>query len=225
MKIPWYKRIMSYLTDMHVESTSSKYNEQLHVVLSKGRYQLLTPNAIYSFSDKYDNYRLTFEQINLPTHEDIEVLVLGLGLASIPFMLEKKFNKSYNYTCVEIDDAVVYLASKYVFPDLKSEIQVINADAQHFVQWTTQKYDMVCIDIFVDDKIPDVFLDDEFLSRIDEILCENGTILFNHLSMTSKDKVEANVYLKNVFLPHYINGMGLPVLGNTMMINDKTIVK
>jgi spermidine synthase len=225
MKLPWYKKAISYLMDVHIETTSSKYNEQLHVVLSKGRYQLLTPNAIYSFADKYDNYRMTFEKIQLPAQPEVEVLVLGLGLASIPYMLEKKFSKKYSYTCVEIDDAVIYLSSKYVFPDLKSEVQVVSADAQHFVQWTSQKFDMICIDIFVDDTIPEVFLHDDFLCDIDEILCDDGIILFNHLSMTSKDKANSNAYFKHVFQKHYPEGAGLNVLGNTMMINRKSVIK
>ncbi len=225
MKISFWQRIWSYVTDVHVETASSKYNESLHVVISKGRYQLLTPNAIYSFADKYDNYRKTFEQIILPDAEHTHVLVLGLGLASIPYMLEQTFGRKYEYTCVEIDESVIYLASKYVLPDLKSDMQMIQADASHFVYITSEKYDLICVDIFVDDTIPDVFLDDDFLSILDEVLTEDGIILFNHLSMTNKDKSKMEAYKNAVFMPHYPEGIALDIIGNTMMINRKDVLK
>jgi spermidine synthase len=225
MKISFWRRLWSYVTDVHVETTSSKYNENLHVVISKGRYQLLTPNAIYSFADKYDNYRKTFDQIKLPDSEQTHVLVLGLGLASIPYMLEQTFGRHYEYTCVEIDEAVVYLASKYVLPDLKSDMQMIQADAFPFVHMTSEKYDIICVDIFIDDTIPSVFLDDDFLSILDEILTEDGIILFNHLSMTGKDKSKMEAYRDAVFIPHYPEGVALDIIGNTMMINREEVLK
>ena len=55
MKQPLWKRWLSYLFEIHVESTSSDYNPHLHVSLNNGRYQLSTANAIYSFEDLYDN--------------------------------------------------------------------------------------------------------------------------------------------------------------------------
>jgi spermidine synthase len=221
MKITFFKKLLSYVFDVHVETISSKYNENLHVVISQGRYQLLTPNAIYSFADKYSNYSSTFEQIKLPSHDSVDVLILGLGLGSIPFMLEKKFGKKYNYTCVEIDESVIYLASKYILPDLSSDMQLMQADAYYFTHVTSEKYDIVCVDIFIDDVIPAIFLDDDYLCALDELLTDDGIILFNHLSMTSKDVSKMEAYKKDIFMPHYPSGVALAVSGNTMFINRK----
>ena len=115
---PLIKRILSYIKDIPIVSTSSEYNEILDLYLVKGRYQLCTENAIYSYGDKYDNFANAFKQIDLDKVND--VLILGLGLASIPYILETIHQKAFNYTGVEIDDEVIYLASKYVIDDLKS---------------------------------------------------------------------------------------------------------
>ena len=113
MKQPKWKRLLSYLFEIHIESTSSDYNPHLYVSLQKGRYQLSTANAIYSFEDLYDNFSDAFKEIDLDQLNVQNVLILGFGLGSIPIILEQKFNKKYFYTGVEIDEEVLYLANKY----------------------------------------------------------------------------------------------------------------
>jgi spermidine synthase len=224
MKPPLLKSLWSYITDVHIESMSSDYNEELHVLLSKGRYQLCTPNAIYSYGDKYDNFTETFNQLRLDdTIKD--VLILGFGLGSIPYMLEKKYGKRYSYTGVEIDDTVIYLASKYVLDDLKSEVQIINADAWNFVQLTEYRYDMICVDIFIDDKIPKIFLTTEFLEIIQSNLTENGILLFNHLGMRQQDADAAMKYHDEIFNKQFPNSVALKVVDNYMMLNNRNHLK
>ena len=134
MKPSLVQRLISYITDVHIESVTSDYNETLEVLISHGRYQLCTPNAIYSYADKYDNYRESFNKMKLPDHPDTNILLLGFGMGSIPYMLEKVFLKKYVYTGVEIDPMIIYLASKYTLVDLHSEISIIEADAAYFIK-------------------------------------------------------------------------------------------
>jgi hypothetical protein len=149
---------LSYITDIHLESVSSDYNESLEVLLSHGRYQLCTPNAIYSYADKYDNFRDCFAQLHFE-HATVKNVLIPWVLVWEAFHIcwKKNSHKKYAYTGVEIDDAVIYLASKYVLNDLTSEIEMVQADAWSYVVQSGMTYDMICIDIFVDDKIPEVF--------------------------------------------------------------------
>ncbi|MBL0084938.1 MAG: hypothetical protein IPP37_21995 [Saprospiraceae bacterium] len=153
MKQPFYKNWLSYFTEVPIVSTGSDYNEVLDLFLVKGRYQLCTEKAIYSYGDKYDNFANAFRQIDLEGVND--VLVLGLGLASIPYILEKIHHKNFVYTGVEIDEEVVYLASKYVLDELKSEVHVYTTDAYTFLCMNESRYDLICMDVFVDDLIPE----------------------------------------------------------------------
>ncbi len=224
MKPPLLKALWSYISDVHIESMSSDYNESMHVYLSKGRYQLCTPNAIYSYGDKYDNFTETYNQLRLDAHIK-DVLILGFGLGSIPYMLEKKFNKRYSYTGVEIDETVIYLASKYVLDELQSEVQLINTDAWNFVQQCEYRYDMICVDIFIDDKIPKIFLSHEFLESIASNLTDNGILLFNHLGMRQKDAEAAMKYHDDVFNKVFPESVALKVVDNYMMLNNKNLLK
>lgn len=217
MEIPKWKHWLSYLMEVHLESSSSEHNEELHVTLNKGRLQLSTPNAIYSYADKYENFYKTFEQIEL--NDSIEdVLILGFGLGSIPYMLEEKFGKKYRYTGVELDEEVIYLASKYVLSDLNSDVMLIEADAINYMHQCTQAFDMICIDIFVDDQIPDVFLTTDFLHLVKNSLTDNGLVVFNHLADRTSYEEKARKYFEDVFAAVFPDGQYLQVLGNGMMI-------
>src|SRR5690625_1004287 len=106
--LPNWKKWLSYLTPVHLETTGSAINDVLEVYLVRNRLRLTTHDAIYSYDDQYLNYTKTFKMLNLPA-DGAEVLILGFGLGSIPIMLEKKFKKKYNYTAVEIDETVLSL--------------------------------------------------------------------------------------------------------------------
>ena len=94
--LDWFKKYWSYISPVHLESIQGLENQTLSVYMSNGRYQLTTENAIYSYDDLYANFSLAFEKLDWKQFpEKSHVLVLGLGLGSIPYMLEKKFKKKF----------------------------------------------------------------------------------------------------------------------------------
>lgn len=215
-----WQKLLSYLFELHIETTSSDYHEALHVSYSRGRYQLSTENAIYSFGDLYANYFRAFEQINLDNRKVEKVLILGFGLGSIPMMLEQHFNKKYHYTAVEIDEEILYLAHKYVTHELTSPIETICTDAAFFVQQCDAVFDIVCVDLFLDDIIPDNFQKQTFLKNVKNLIAPNGILLYNRLALTDADKTKSEAFLKNEFLPVFPNGRYLDVDGNWIFLNE-----
>ncbi len=210
---------MSYLFEFHIESAPSEINPHLYVSLSKGRYQLSTANAIYSFEDLYDNFFEAFKQVDLDKYPIENVLVLGLGLGSIPLMLEKNFEKKYNYTAVEIDESVIYLASKYTLPQLESRIEMICADAFAYVMQTEQKFDLICMDVFLDDIIPEEFEENNFLEKLKTLISDNGILLFNRLANHPRDVERTKVFYHRDFKAVFHQANYLEVKGNWMLLN------
>lgn len=221
MQQPWYKKAWSYFSEILLESTSSEINNDLYLVLKKGQYQLCTQNAIYSYGDRYDNFRDTFLRMKMDHPPINDVLILGMGLGSIPYILEKSFNKEMNFTCVELDEEIIQWAEKYVFDELKSYIEVIHGDAFTFSYTTEQKYDMICIDVFMDDIIPEEYLEHDFIYDLQDLLNEDGVIIFNHLALYDKDVEAATTYYKETFSPCFENPTFLKLKTNMMMISDK----
>ena len=225
MRPPWWKYWLSYVFDLRVEEVPSSINPHLFVNLSRGRYQLTTSNAIYSFADLYGNFLRTFDRVRWEMLTGDEVLLLGLGLGSIPYMLERKFNKSFHYTGVEVDEEVIYLINKYVLGDLKRPLTIYHADAVSFMQETTRQWDLVCVDLFVDDEIPSGAFDSPFLYQIKETLSNEGLLLYNTLARTTDDIQKSRRFLDEVFMPVFPDGGYLDVGGNWILINDNKLVK
>lgn len=221
MNFPRWKYWLSHLTELHIESAESELNPDLKLGLRKGRLCLSTPNAIYSYGDLYDNFSKTFRRIQLEKHDISEVLILGFGLGSIPFMLEKKFQKSYRYTGVEADETIVHWASKYVIPSLSSPVEIRFADALFFAEVCEQKFDLICMDIFLDNMVPKEFETTDFLRNLKSMLNENGLLLFNRMTFRTADKDYTKAFFEEKFVAVFPNAYIIDLGGNWMLCNQQ----
>ena len=225
MKIPGWKKCLSYLMEWHIESAPSPVNPHLYVSLSRGRFQLSTARAIYSYGDLYDNFARTFRKLDLEDLPVDRVLLLGLGLGSVPYMLEKTFGQNYHYTAVEIDEAVIYLAHKYVLSDLQSPIEVVCADALAFVAQCEDTFDLIAMDIFLDDIIPSDFESEAFLKELSRLLTPRGILLYNRLSRTTEDLSKTRAFYQGTFRRVFPAATYLDVNGNWMLLNRGDVLK
>ena len=216
-RVAWWKRMLSHFFEIPLESTGSDINEQLNVSLVRNRFQLSTRKSIYSYDDLYSNFYFAFQQIILPP-DDTEILILGLGLGSIPFMLEKSFQKRYQYVTVELDESVIQLASKFSMSRLDSQIQIIHADAESFVKNHQQKYQLICVDLFIEDIVPAFFEGALGNNLIKNLLREHGSVLFNRLYRTGRDKINTDQFFEEVFAVVYEDPDYLEVEGNRILV-------
>ena len=184
---------------------------------------LSTRNAIYSYSDKYDNFGDAFKKMDLSGLQ--EVLLLGFGLGSIPLILEKVEGTLMNYTGVEIDEEVIYLASKYVIPQLNSEINLFTSDAMSFLAIDKNRYDLIAMDIFESDYIPEQFETESYLYELNEHLTSEGVLMYNRLACTKQDVDKSVAYYHDVFNKVFPESTYLSIKGNMMLLNRKDVLK
>jgi SAM-dependent methyltransferase len=219
MEIPRRKYLWSHFTPVILEDTSSDLNPFLAVALYKGRLQLLSGNAIYSWDDLYDNFRGAFGKLNIQARPPRTALVLGGGLGSIPFMLEKRFQvKNCAYTIVEYDKEVNYLACKYSYPRLKSPVEVITANAAAFMDLNMEQYDLICVDIFEDDKIPEAFQSPTFLEQCKNALKPDGLLLYNRLYQELRDVESSERFYHNTWKEVFAEGEIIKTQGNMILV-------
>jgi spermidine synthase len=192
-----FQKLCSYFWEVPLETSSSDYNELLQVSLLSNTLQLCSKNAIYSFGEKYDNFYKAFQKIPDLLDEVETVLVLGLGLGSIPYMLEQKFKYDFDYTFVEIDEEVVRLANEYTLQYLESSQQTYSTDAYVFLLQMPQKFDMICMDIFLDDVIPSDFESTDFLKLLKKRINKGGFVLYNRLTVSAKDLKNTELFFKS----------------------------
>lgn len=220
MKQPISTRLLSYLSDQLIEESQSSYNPVLQVCLKNDRYMLKTENAIYSYADLYDNFSQSFERIKIKSLPITETLILGIGLGSIPFMLENRFGRKYHYSVVEIDAEVLRLFKTYVLDELLSPFDIRLADALHFDSYFDQKFDLICVDVFTDVIVPENLETLDFLETLKENLNPNGVLLFNKLAASLTDKKQAGLFFKNYFSKVFPNGKIIDTGTNYILLND-----
>lgn len=193
------KRFLSHFDDQLIEATGSDFNPELYLLYSKGRYQLVTDKVIYSYEDQYDNFVEAFRHTDLDQIKN--VLILGYGLGSIPTIFEKTYNKIYQYTAIEIDPEIIRLSLKYTLPELKSSVDLIESDALTYVKYETTKYDLICFDVFINDLIPEKFLNEQSLLKYKSLLQPGGVFIMNTLYLTEEDKKKTNEFIESSFKP------------------------
>lgn len=219
MKIPFWKRWLSYLDEIPLERVSSDLNPYLQVGIRSGKLILSTEKAIYSFDENYDNFGHAFSQVNLPP-QGSKVLVLGGGLGSIPLLLEKVQGLKYHFVIIEKDEAVIELFSKYTLPRLNSSVQVIEADAYSYVLQLTETYPLICMDVFKSDIIPALFKSTEYLEKLNSGLESGGLLLYNCLAQTDADINQTQAFLDNEFLQVFPKAGYIKAYGNWILLND-----
>lgn len=225
IKIPRYRYWLSYLTEQVLETASSAHNGCLRVSLVSGRLQLVAENAIYSFGDYYLNFRKVFEAFDfeqLPPRSN--VLLLGLGLGSIPELLENYIGVRYDYVAVEIDPVIIGLAADYSLPALSANVEVHEADALAFLRIDARRYDLICVDVFQDATVPEHLDGPDFLALLRGSLNPGGAVVYNRLADTLRHKTQAKDYYEQRFKRAFPEGELVNTGGNFMLVNEGRFV-
>jgi len=219
--IPAWKKWLSYIKEVHIESAPSEVNPELYICMQSGKLQLCSENAVYSFDENYHNFSGAFSQMNLAKVRKQEVLIMGFGLGSIPLILSKTFGIDAYYTGVELDENVVYLYEAYNAKNIKCPLQLICADALVFAATTQESYQLICSDIFLDNIIPTEFWKEEYLENLKNCLLHGGAVLMNTLALTDDNRVQADAYFENIFKKVFPKAIKLAVHLNYMLLSDK----
>ena len=107
---------------------------------------------------------------------------------------------------------------------LALKVQVICADAFAYVHQCQEQFDLIAMDIFLDDLIPEAFEQPAFLARLKELMHPDGLIMYNRLAYTDKDLASAKTFYHQTFHPIFPSGIFLEVKGNWMLLSDEAYV-
>jgi spermidine synthase len=213
-KFPYWKKLLSYFWEFKLENIVSDFSGEMQVSFHQNNLKLSTKNAIYSFGNQYTSFKYAFENIQIQDQKIYSVLILGLGLGSIIQQLQNH-QEIQHITAVEIDSKIIYLCKKYL--NTKFNIHYIHQDALEFMQKNNQHYDLVLIDIFIDDKTPHQFLKENFLLHLKNALNENGILLYSKLEISIENKIENDVFSKS-FTQIFPNAFSISTDGNKIFV-------
>jgi spermidine synthase len=166
------------------------------------RMQSGAVHALQSCMFKDDHDKLVFDyakavmagQLAMPKPK--RILVLGLGGGSIP-RVYRKLHPTAAIDVVEIDDAVVQVAAQWFDFKAGGALKVHVKDGRQFVKQAgvfKQSWDLVVLDAFNGDYIPEHMMSKEFLEECRRILAPNGVLVANTFSTSRLYDSESATY-------------------------------
>lgn len=217
--IYWWQHILSYFIAIRIDQKYSEYSGELDLLIVNGTIQLATENAIYSYGKRYYNYGYCFHKLGISNYPIKKVLVLGYGLGSVSELLAPYFDR-LDIDGIEIDKEIIDWEVEYGFEKEQFNIKITQADAINWMDKTEEKYDLILLDLFIDNTVPADFETSDFLGKLAMRLNTKGLVLFNRLSFTQslKDQTETVFQTMKQVFP---NSYQLPIKGNTMIVSSK----
>lgn len=219
--------LTSYVFPYPVEQRKGRLTSFLEVVLDNGKLVLNTANVNYSYGSLHDIFYKTFQKLNVREREIKNVLILGFGGGSIASLLIDTFQKNCIITGVEADEVVIELAEKHFNIERFKNLDIYKTDAYTFVSGCTQKFDLIAVDIFVEDETPEKFSDNQFLLSISNLLTPTGIICYNRMLPVENGEIQAVELTKsidqligpNMILKYYMGGRT-----NWMIVHDRALL-
>ncbi len=149
----------------------------MEITWHNGKKLLDSRNTNYSYGSLQRILKFGLEQIDLQNVK--EVLLLGLGGGSVIETLRNDYHYQYKITAVEMDRKVIEICNTEFGISPNDFLEIIHDDAFHFVNHVQNFYDLVIIDLFIDKKVPEQFLTNEFLKKMESLTAPSGFIIFN----------------------------------------------
>lgn len=194
MSLDQLKKFLSYLWPFTRRYTS-EINGNLEVTYINGKKVLDSENANYSYGKLQKILEIGVKEIDLAGVENI--LLLGMGGGSIIQSLREKFHYQGRITAVDLDPKVIQIAKEEFSIIETDKLKIIQKDAFAFVKDTSEHFQLIIIDLFIDTEIPHIFYGNEFCDRISKLIDKNGFFIFNmginvHKSAEVKKSLQAH---------------------------------
>ena len=125
-----------------------------------------------------------------------KILIVGLGGGSLANALHYILPHS-QIDVVEIDEKVIDIASRYFNLIMNDRLKVFHNDGVNFVRNSTASYDLIILDAFDEEYIPQSFLTDSFVVSVKSILNNDGIIVVNTFSKSKYASLENVLYEKH----------------------------
>ncbi len=134
------------------------------------------------------------------------IAILGAGAYTLPAYLAAKYPTA-QIDVVDIDPALVDIAEQYFGYTGAENIRHVTADARTFINQTTQPYDIVVVDVFGDDAIPETLMTAEYGRALRRAVASSGAVITNMIAGHTGAcgrlfQAEVRPYLDNFLVGH-----------------------
>jgi spermidine synthase len=180
MRVPFWKRALSYLTPVTLWKGSSPVSPVLELLLYQGRYQLASLDALYSDGNRYRPVVTGLRAIKSRLPGIDSVLVLGAGLGSTVDVL-RRFSARPRVKLVELDSVAAHWAQELLRAEDRKRVHIVVDDAQSFIARDVAFYDLLVIDVFIGRAAAPFVTQPEFLTACKKRIAKGGGLLLNYM--------------------------------------------
>ena len=193
-----FKKWLSYIVPITIYKTDSIISKSIEVTWNNGQLVLDTQNTNYSYGSLQRILHKGLKQIGFTKIKSMQnLLVLGVAGGSVVKTLVNEIKFTNSITGVELDSDIIKIANQYFELQKIKNLKIIIQDANNFVLQNNKKYDLIVVDIFEDNKMPDFLYETNFINALSKSLKVNGFILFN--TMVLNNNYNNNLSFKNHF--------------------------
>lgn len=181
-------------------------------------------NTNYSYGSLQRILRRGLQSIGFENIKNSKsILILGVAGGSVIKTLVNEIDFNGEITGVEIDPEIIYLANTYFKLNEIPNLTIIIEDACKFVQKTNKTYDLIVIDIFQDNSMPQFLFETVFVENTKYLLNPGGYLLFNTMIHNKNDQERNKKYI-NHFNSDEFSTYSLPKVEvyNELFIIQKT---
>lgn len=206
-----------------IEKFNSLINGEILVVRElSGRTAVRVGGISQSGGMVEDIWEKALKEIRNLKLEIKNCLVLGLGCGTVAELLAEEWPR-IKITGVEIDKKMIEVGRKYFNLDKTPNLKILIKDAISIVQgsrplgfarlqepgtvgqarrsgrakFKIQNFDLILVDLYLDQEFPRKAESEEFLNNLKEILAKDGLIIFNRLNF-GKHRKRTEEFLTNI---------------------------
>jgi len=211
------RKILSYIFPFRLNNYSSVINGDLEINLINGRKTLDNATCNFSYGSLQQILYLGLVDIDFPGNVE-RVLVLGLGGGSIIETIRDTFKSNVYIELVEIDSEMISIATNEFGINRFDNINIIKGDAIDYLENNQEMFDVIIVDIFVVDTIPESFTTQKTINSLLSHLTVHGKVIYNTMRQTMSRELFDQI--KNNFL---MTGLDVKVLEKVGGSNDLII--
>ena len=176
------QRVRSFLYPISLYKTKGDKTDYLEVLLYQNQFQLASKSALYSDGIRYMPFRVGLQQLNKNqlSHSQ-KVLILGSGIGSVLQILQKGYDNQAHFVLVDIDRVILDLAIQLHPPTPPATADYIHQDVVDFMNSTTEQFDLICIDVFIEQTVPEFICSKDFFLKLKQKLHPKGAWIMNYI--------------------------------------------
>ncbi len=150
-------------------------------IIEKGDYKIFKYNDIvYSEINKNSVYTRQYWDYFIPAayiQKNPRILLIGLGGGTIAYELDCLLKNDMHLEIVEANEKIADIAGMLIPGGIKEKVNV--EKGEEFIKTKKNAYDAIFLDAYVENKIPAVFLNEDFVDNAYGALSESGILAIN----------------------------------------------